>query len=120
MMEVKVGDKFAVRKQYGMGYSGNILTVAKVYKNKRFVMEGDSAPLMQWSVFGDCIMAGGGSRTVADPLTDEVRAKMLRDRAIASARNKMHEESDRLAKLARSDCYDEMISEAARISKVQP
>ncbi len=116
-MEVKVGDKFALRKQYGMAYTGNIMTVAKIYANGRFVMEGGSAPRQQWSARGNCIMTRSG--TVADPLTDEVKAKMLRDRAIASARNKLHGESDRLAKLARSDCYDEIIAAAALIGEPQ-
>lgn len=116
-LEVKVGDKFAVRKDYSQGYTGRILTVAKIYKTGRFVMEGDIAPLTQWHVFSDCIMTCGGGyrRSSADPLTYDVSMKIDVQKRVDAAKRILSDHAEQLLKLARSGDNESILAEAALI-----
>ena len=116
-LEVKVGDKFAVRKDYGQGYTGKILTVAKIYKTGNFVMEGDTAPLTQWRVVSDCIMTSGGgySKVCADPLTDDVRMKMDMQKRVYAAKKVLFDYADEIQKIARSNANEAILAEAMLI-----
>lgn len=98
-------------------YSGQKLTIAKVYKTGKVKMEGDDR---QWSIIDDCARVKGfAEHTVAQFMTPEVAAGVERSLAAMAAIKLLYEESERLDKIARGGNEEELIAAAVALKPAE-
>lgn len=117
---VKPGTEVVIVNSGGWGKRYRRITkIDKVYKTGRFIIDGES---QQWRPWNDYACQTGSSyysSTRCEPITDEVRAEMDREKRVYAARTVVREESERLEKLSRGDS-DELLAEADRIRSLIP
>lgn len=116
----KVGAKLITYNSSSWGVSyGPVVTIAKVFKNGNFKIEGRDEQYRSFKDEGR--RAGGdsyGRGPSYKPLTPEVEAAAARERLVDKARDVVRAEGDRLVKMARSSEEDEILAAADSIGRL--
>lgn len=117
----KVGAKLITysSRTWGGEIYGPVVTIAKVFKNGNFKIEGRGEQYRSFSDHGR--RAGGdsfGRGPSYKPLTPEVEAAAAHEKIVSRAKAIVGAEGDRLIKLARSQEDDEILAAADRIGRL--
>ena len=100
---LKPGAKFAIRNNNGYGYTCQILTVRKVYKTGKFVVEGDQGNT-QYTPGKDktACRSAAYSFTRLDLYEGDVIAAVEASKALSEAKGALYKEIDRLSAVIRA------------------
>lgn len=112
---VKPGTQLAVRGHMMRGYTGEIVTIEKVYKTGEFKVVGDKE---QWSVSDKYARKSAAYRfasIIAEPITPEIEVEVRRDGAAEKCKRFLFQEAERLDKTARSDDANAIFIAAAAL-----
>lgn len=115
---VRVGQEVVISTiVWGDPSYSSILTIEKVYKTGNFTVAGQND--RQWRPVSDWAWLAGRdnswSRERLLPLTDALKAEMKAAQRYSTAKRLLHNEAERLEKLARSDDREAIIAAAAAL-----